>query len=180
MTSREAFLDDLYEAAVDATLWPRLLRRFAELAGGHDAVLRSYDLFTEAGTVVAGHLDASVLEANFRQFTTQNPLKTPLDQLAQSKWYPGYKRDIDWLPKEDFVRTAYYNDFYKKFDIYSDVSIGFASVNSHWTGVDIYRSEKQGPFTGDDLALCMSLDPHMTRAMRLARTVSGARSVGRA
>lgn len=177
VNSREVLLDDLYEAAVDATLWPRVLRGLADRVGGHDAVLRSYDLYTEVGPVVTGRMDPAVLEANFRKFTTQNPLKTPLDQIARSKWVPGYKRDIDWLPKEEFVRTAYYNDFYKKFDIHSDVSIGFESVDSRWTGVDIYRSERQGAFTGDDLAFCMSLHPHMVRATRLARSLSAAAGV---
>ena len=115
VNSREAFLDDLYEAAVDATVWPSVLRRLADLAGGHDAVLRSYHLYSEAGPVVAGRMDVSVLEANFQAFATHNPLKTPPERLATSTWAPGYKRDIDWLPKEDFVRTVYYNEFYKKF-----------------------------------------------------------------
>ncbi|WP_372785272.1 helix-turn-helix transcriptional regulator [Phenylobacterium sp.] len=172
MNAREVFLDELYEAAVDVTLWPRVLRRLADLAGGHDAVLRSYDLYTEAGPVVASRMDPSALAANFRAFATRNPLKTPLDQIAGRKWTPGYKRDIDWLPKEDFVGTEYYNDFYKKFDIHSDVSVGFESANACWTGVDIYRSEKQGAFTGDELALCMSLQPHMARAIRLSRATS--------
>ena len=176
--NREVFLDELYGAAVDATLGPRVLRRLADLTGGHDAVLRSYDLYNEAGLVVAGRTDPSALEANFRRFATQNPLKTPLDQIAHTKWAPGYKRDIDWLPKEAFVQTAYYNDFYKKFDIHSDVSVGFEGVNSHWTGVDIYRSEKQGAFTDIDLSLCMSLRQHMVRALRLARSLSGTLSVG--
>ena len=62
-------------------------------------------------------------------------------------------------------------------DIHSDVSIGFECVDAHWTGVDIYRSEKQGAFTGGDLGLCMSLHPHMVRAMRIARSFSGALGV---
>ncbi len=175
MNTREVFLDEVYEAAADPTLWPRVLRRLADLAGGCDAVFRSYDLYTEAGSVVAGRLDASILAANFRAFATRNPLKTPRDQFDPSTWTPGYKRDVDWLPKEDFVRTEYYNDFYRKFDIHSDVSIGFESVNACWTGVDIYRSQKQGAFTSDELALCMSLQPHMARGMRLARSMSGVR-----
>jgi len=177
VNSRQAFLDELYDAALDASLWPRVLRSLADMTGGHDAVLRSYDLYSETGLVVAGRHEAAVLEANFGAFATRNPLKTPLDKIAGSKWVPGYKRDIDWLPKEDFVRTAYYNDFYKKFDIHSDVSIGFESVGYEWTGVDIYRSEKQGPFSEDDLALCMSLHPHMVRATRLARGLAETRNI---
>lgn len=177
MNSRETFLDELYQAAVDTSLWPRVLGRFAEMTGGHDAVPRSYDLYSETGPVVSGRIEPSLLEENFRTFAAQNPLKTPLGQLAASKWVPGYNRDIDWLPKEDFVKTPYYNDFYKQFDIHSDVSIGFESVRTHWTGVDVYRSKSQGAFTAEDVGLCMSLRPHMMRALRLARSMSSALGV---
>lgn len=61
-------------------------------------------------------------------------------------------RNIDWLPQEDFVRSAYYNEIYKKFDIYSNVSIGLSMEGKIWTGLDVYRSAANGAFTSDELA----------------------------
>lgn len=178
---REEVLDLVYEATVDASLWPTLLQRFSQLLGGYDAAFRSYDLITETGVVKTGRLDAAALDANFRNFAKQNPLKSEFAYLLREDrtavYRPGHKRDIEWLPKSEFVRTAYYNDFYKPFDIHSDISIGLACSNLRWTGIDVYRSERQGAFSEEDIALCDAVHPHLIRALKLSGKLADARGL---
>ena len=185
MAGHDAVLDLVYETSVDPTLWPRLLERFAGLMGGHAAALRSYDLLSEAGAVMAVGLDAEVLDGQFRNFASRNPLKSSPEQLRQMakadfRYVPGMKRDVEWLPKSEFERTEYYNDLYRPLDIHADISIGFASANAVWTGVDVYRAKSQGAFTDEDIALCEALLPHLVRAWKLSRKFAGARGVGEA
>jgi DNA-binding CsgD family transcriptional regulator len=185
MASHDEVLDLVYETSINPTLWPRLLERFAGLIGGHAAALRSYELFTETGRVVAVGLDSAMLDRNFRHYADRNPLKSTPEELREkfarrgpSGYVPGMKRDIEWLPKSEFERTEYYADFYRPLDIHSDISIGFSAVNTTWTGVDVYRSRSEGPFTGEDLALCDSLLPHLVRAWKLGRKVFDGRARG--
>jgi DNA-binding CsgD family transcriptional regulator len=184
---REAILDLVYEAAVDSSLWPRLLEQFAQLLGGHSAALRSYFSITEEGGVLTSPgLDADGMNDLFRQFADRNPLKSSPEVLQQfihtpSEGYyslPGHKRDVEWLPKAQFVRTDYYNEVYRPLDIHSDISIGLWSSSGAWTGIDVYRSERQGAFTADEIAACDATHPHLVRALKLGRRLADSLAVG--
>jgi len=185
MAGHDEVLDLVYETSVDPSLWPRLLERFSSLIGGHSAALRSYELFHETGAVMAVGLDSAELDGQFRRFADRNPLKSTPEQLRQKlrdgfRYVPGMKRDIEWLPKAEFERTEYYNDLYRPLDIHSDISIGFASNQAVWTGVDVYRSKSQGAFSDEDIALCEALLPHLVRAWTLSRKFAATRGVGQA
>jgi DNA-binding CsgD family transcriptional regulator/PAS domain-containing protein len=178
----DEILDLVYETSVDPGVWPVLLERFAHAMGGQSAALRSYDLLTEVGTVTASRLDSAALDRQFRAYATRNPLKSTPDilhrRLRESAGYsPGTMMDVEWLSKADFVQTDYYRDVYQPLDIHSDISIGFDSKDMFWSGVDVYRSKSQGAFTGDDLAVCAALHPHMVRAWKLSRKLSGVRQL---
>jgi DNA-binding CsgD family transcriptional regulator len=182
--NHDGILDLVYETSVDPGVWPALLERFAQAMGGHSAALRSYDVPSEVGTVTASRLDSAALDRQFREFASRNPLKSSQDVLQQmartersTGYVPGTKMDIEWLPKDEFVRTAYYRDVYEPLDIHSDISIGFHSERLHWTGVDVYRSKSQGAFTDEDLALCASLHRHLVRAWKLGRKLSASRGL---
>jgi DNA-binding CsgD family transcriptional regulator/PAS domain-containing protein len=183
MASHDEVLDLVYDTSIDPTLWPRLLERFASLIGGHAAALRSYELFTETGVVMAVGVDSTILDRQFRAFADRNPLKSTTEQLRQkfvqrNTYVPGWKRDIDWLPKAQFERTDYYNEVYRPLDIHSDISIGFTAENTTWTGVDVYRSRSAGAFSDQDLALVDALLPHLARAWKLGRKVFDSRARG--
>jgi DNA-binding CsgD family transcriptional regulator/PAS domain-containing protein len=185
MAGYEEVLDLIYASAADAALWPQLLERFAALLGGHAAALRSYHIVSEAGLVLAAGLDAGELDAKFRAFASCNPLKSPPETLERLRrdalktpYVPGAKRDVEWLPKEDFIRTEYYNDFYRQFDIHSDVSIGLTAGDGYWTGIDIYRPKRHELFTDEDMALLAMLHPHLVRALELGRRLSAGSGVG--
>jgi DNA-binding CsgD family transcriptional regulator len=176
----DEILDLVYETSVDPAAWPALLDRFAHAMGGHSAALRAYDVPTEVGTVTASRLDAAALDGQFRAYANRNPLKSDLSTLQErarvsTGYVPGTMMDVEWLPKDRFVRTDYYQDVYRPLDIHSDISIGFHSKNLFWTGVDVYRSKAQGAFSDEDLAFCNALHPHMVRAWTLGRKLADAR-----
>ncbi|MGZ3376995.1 MAG: helix-turn-helix transcriptional regulator [Phenylobacterium sp.] len=173
----DEILDLVYETSVDPGVWPTLLDRFAHALGGHSASLRSYDVVTEVGTVTASRLESAALDRQFRTYANRNPLKSSLEVLQErlrtsTGYLPGTMMDIEWLPKDDFVRSDYYQDVYRPLDIHSDISIGFDSKNLFWSGVDVYRSKSQGAFTAQDLAVCNALHPHLVRAWKLGRKLA--------
>jgi DNA-binding CsgD family transcriptional regulator len=180
--NHDGILDLVYETSVDPGAWPALLERFAHAMGGHSAALRAYHVPSEVGAVTASRLDSAALDRQFRAHADGNPLKSSLDVLhgrlrTGADYLPGTMMDIEWLPKAAFERTDYYQDVYRPLDIHSDISIGFESKNLFWTGVDVYRSKSQGPFTADDHRTCAYLHPHLVRAWKLGRKLSAARSL---
>ncbi len=180
----DEILDLVYETSVDPGVWPVLLERFSHAMGGHSAALRSYDVPSEVGTVVASRLESAALDRQFRTYANRNPLKSSLETLQRKAreeagvgYEPGTMMDIEWLSKDAFVRTDYYRDVYQPLDIHSDISIGFDSHDMFWSGVDVYRAKSQGPFTDSDFKTCASLHPHMVRAWKLGRKLAEARSL---
>lgn len=181
------FLDLVYETAVDADVWPALIERFARMIGGTSAAFRSYDMLTEVGTVVAFGQDADLLDINFQAFCDRNPIKSSPEKVRREAqlracglmiYRPGLTVNTEWLSQQEFLRTDYYNEVYKKFDIYSDVSVGLAMDGTTWTGVDIYRSKTRGLFTHEELAVAAQAVPHLARAVKLGRTLAEQRQIG--
>lgn len=181
------FLDLVYDAAADADLWPALVERFARMIGGSSAAFRSYDMLTEIGTVVAFGQDPVLLDRGFRAFTERNPIKSSPEKVRREAhlresglltYKPGLTPNSEWLPQADFVRTEYYNELYKKLDIHSDVSVGLAMNGTEWTGIDVYRSESQGLFTANELAIGAQAVPHLARALKLGRKLTERRGAG--
>jgi DNA-binding CsgD family transcriptional regulator len=104
-------------------------------------------------------------------------LRARVSGAIPSTWRPGTKLDVEWLPKSEFVRTQYYNEFYKTLDIHSDLSLGFAADKGNWTGVDVYRPERHGLFSKDDVATCYTYLPHFIRSLKLSRKLAAQRGV---
>ena len=182
----EDFVDTIYQASVDTDLWPTVLDRLVDLIGGEAATLHWYDLFTGVSTGVGARVDQIALDKAFADFAPVNPL-TEQDQGAKLRRFrnftPRIIRDTDWLPKEDFLRTAYYNDFFQVFGFHSDVGLGIMAEDMGggvWegAGINVFRHKRKGPWTDDDIALCAGLHSHLIRAYKLGRKISAQRRVG--
>jgi len=182
----EDFVELIYEAAIDTSLWPRVLERLVDGIGGNGATLRCYDMFTSAGEGVGAYVDQAALERGFADFGTVNPL-TDKDLANKRRrlmnYRPKINRDIDWLPKEEFLRTPFYNDFFQPFGFHSDVSLGLMCEDVggggfEGAGVNVFRHKRKGDWTADEMALCAALHPHFIRAFKLSRRLSVTKGVG--
>lgn len=182
----EDFVDLIYEAAIDASLWPRVMERFADRIGGSGATMRWYNLFTHAGAGIGVRVDQTELDRYFANFGHSNPLTTQDPVLKRHNlrtWTPKIRRDVDWLPKEAFVQTAFYNDFFQHFGFHSDISLGLMLEDVgdgvfEGAGLNVFRHRNKGAWSEDDMALCRALHPHFVRAFGLGRKLSIKQGLG--
>jgi len=176
----EHLVDRVYEAALDTDLWPGVLERFADMIGGNSAALLWQDQITGAGVGLVARADPALPEQFFGHYARINPLRRPVDVIRRTlrSWTPRIILDEDHLPKEAFVRTEFYNDFFRVFDIHSTMSMGLACEGVTGGTVDIMRPRRRGAFSADDLALCAALQPHFIRAFRLGRKFAASRDLG--
>jgi DNA-binding CsgD family transcriptional regulator/PAS domain-containing protein len=174
------FLDLVYEAALDADLWPVILERFSDMIGGNSAALMWQNQITGAGTSFTARTDPALTEQFFGHYARINPLRRSAEFVRRAilDWKPQIILDEDQMPKEAFVKTEFYNDFFRVFDVHSTVTLGLALRGVEGGTVDVMRSRRSGPFSADDLSLCANLQPHLVRAFRLGQKFAATRSLG--
>ena len=167
------FLDLVYEAAVEPELWTRVLERFAEMVGGSEANLIAQDETTCEGNALSVMSDPAAMPLYLTQFIKCNPfLKTTDLPLGLRVITDEHK-----LPKQELVKTEFYNDFMRTFDCHSFLITRLALQNTHTTVVTIVRPARREPFDNPEIETAKRLHPHLIRGYRLAVRLTGMRQL---
>jgi DNA-binding CsgD family transcriptional regulator/PAS domain-containing protein len=77
------------------------------------------------------------------------------------------------LPREAFERSEYYNDFLKPQDIFSALWVRLELADREVTTITWGRSERRGRFDAEHLEAATALKPHLVRAYKMGRNLSG-------
>jgi DNA-binding CsgD family transcriptional regulator len=185
-SGHEDFVDLIYQAAIDTELWPKVLDQLVELVDGEAATLHWYDLFSGASNGVGVRVDQAALDQGFEVFGPCSPL-TEKDVAKKRRrlrnYIPKIRRDIDWLPKEEFLKTTYYNDFFQSFGFHSDVTLGLMVEEVgggafEGAGLNVFRHKRAGDWADENMALCAALHPHLIRSYRMGRRIAAKQRVG--
>jgi len=182
---QEELVDLIYQAAVDAELWPEVLDQVVQRVDGSAATLHWYSLFSGRSSGIGVGVEQASLDHGFETYAALSPLTEKNAEKKRRRlrnYAPRILRDIDWLPKEEFLKTAYYNDFFQAFEFHSDVSLGLmvedvGGGDFEGAGLNVFRHKNQGEWTDQNMALLRALHPHLVRAYRLGRRVSVSKHV---
>ena len=167
------FLDMLYDAALDPALWVPVMERFADLVGGSSACISQLNMVDGSGSVMISRTDPAMLSVYFEHFAQRNPLSNVDNPAAYLRgWVPRILTDEDWMPKEDLVRTEYYNDFQKPQDVHSALMIRLAKRDPDISVLNVARPLARGQFDGPDLELAARLHPDLIRAFNLSQNLA--------
>ena len=167
------FLDEIYAAAIAPSGWEAVLGRFADMIGGNSGFLSDFDLVTGKGAVILSRCDPEVLGVYDDHYAAINPLNNVDDPEAfLSGWRPTILTDEDLLPKDEFVRTEYYNDFVLPNDSHSAMMIRLSRHGQATTVLNINRPRGGGSFDAADLGIAARYQPHFIRAFELGRKLA--------
>jgi DNA-binding CsgD family transcriptional regulator len=167
------FLDQIYATAVDAERWEGVMARFADMVGGSSGFLSAFDLVSGKGAVILSRGNPEVIKTYEQHYAAINPLNNVTDPRAFVRdWRLTIVTDEDKLPKEEFVRTEYYNDFVLPNESHSAMMIRLGCHGPVPQVLNINRSRKQGSFEAADLELAARYHPHFIRAFELGRALT--------
>ncbi len=173
--TEEAFLDRLYEAAIDPSQWVPAMETFADLVGGTCSWLSRLSVADGEGQLTVARIDPVMPLAYHEYWHTQNPFSTNSDPRAfMRSWTPKIVTDEDFLPKEELVRSDYYNGFVKLHDVHSMMFVRLAARDLQVSSISIYRPESWGRFERRDMERAERLHPHVRRAFRVAEAMTEA------
>jgi DNA-binding CsgD family transcriptional regulator/PAS domain-containing protein len=160
------FLDLLYGAAVEHNDWERAIARFADLIGGAKAWLPELNLVNGMGQGVIARIEPKAQETYFQYFASRNPF---LRLGSAAPWPLNVRTDEDSFPKDEFIRTEYYNDFLKPQDIHSVLVVRLGRRGGLQSTLNVTRPRHNDQFARSDLELARRLQPHVIRAFNLSR-----------
>ena len=173
------FLDLVYEAALDPAAWTPVMERFADMVGGAGGWLSQ--LSTEDGSGAddadpLARVDPDWPQRYIDHFAQRNPLHhvdNPREYMR--RWRPRILTDEDWMPKDDLVRTEFYNDFLKPQGIDSSMMVRLAARGVEIATMNISRAPHRGQFSRSDIETAERVHPHLIRAFDLGRRFAATR-----
>lgn len=169
MQDFEALTGLIYDAALDASLWPAVLGQVADAMGGGAVALLFQNQITKRGTGVTARLDPGALGAFYAHFAHCNPL-TRGNDLAKMRAAPQLPiiTDRHVLPKSEYMRTEYYNDFALPGGMHASLMISLLAHEDSAATVNVMRPLRAGDFDDAEIRIGRALQPHLTRAFVLS------------
>ncbi|MDE1936205.1 helix-turn-helix transcriptional regulator [Bradyrhizobium sp.] len=163
--SFDRLTDLIYDAALDAAEWPRVLHRLASAFGASSAHLSIEASRSSLARLISFGTDPAWGQ---RYAEYYGPRNIAWQRMQQRKLH-GIFCDRQVLPKEEFRRSEFYNDFLCPQDG-EEILGSLAVAQSNTTGagvVTLWRPERFGPWQSAHLETLTKLTPHLSRAIRI-------------
>jgi len=163
-------VDSLYEATYDERKWSIAMGELRNLLSGSSVVLGFYDSRTNQSSVVHGDCGQSYGEMFFEP-ALQNHFIPAMQDAAQGQVFT----DTDLMPKDQFLKTALYNEWFVPQGEHSSVCskvMQSGEVSGHLV---VQRGGRQPEFDAHDIALVQRITPILTRTAMLRQRIGALR-----
>lgn len=177
MTSESAALSsligDIYDAALDPSLWIRTLEHSCAFVGGSSAVLYWHDAATERSAAL--HLfndDPHFTKLYFEKYLTMNPVFPAATFLEPGAVYTP----TDIVPETELVRTQFHREWVKPQGIVDVLAVNLEKGTTSSSIVNIRRGEKDGVVDDAARQRTALIVPHFQRAVAIGRLFDQSRT----
>jgi DNA-binding CsgD family transcriptional regulator len=178
LSLHEKLIGLVYDAALDRSLWPDVVAGVTNAVGGRSAALLYQDQTDLSGTAVIWRLDPASVDDYYKRYAPLNPyVKNNLAVLSEPP-APRMRTIVDTqlLPKEDLLRTEYYNDFARPYGIHTTIMIGLAFRDMKVGTLNIMRPPGSEDYDQAEVDLAKALQPHLIRAFTFALEIERLRA----
>ncbi len=168
MSSAElsSVIADIYDAAIDPTLWQYALSRISNFVGGPSAVLFWHDV---AGTQSqAAHLyndNPQWTALYFQKYVSMNPLFPAANFIDEGKAYTS----TDVIPQQEFEESRFYQEWIKPQGMGDAIAINLEKGMTRSSFICV-RMDISAGFQNDEARDRLNLlAPHLQRAVAIGR-----------
>jgi DNA-binding CsgD family transcriptional regulator/PAS domain-containing protein len=164
-----ALIGDIYNAALDAGLWPDVLAKCAEFVGGPAAALFSKDAASKTGDVAyyAG------IEDHYRNLYFEKYIK--LDPLTVGHYFATIEEPVsvgDILPYDEFLETRAYREWGRPQGFIDVLNVALDKTTTSAAMFCVFRHERNGPIDDGMRERMRLLTPHLRRAALIGRVIN--------
>ena len=164
-------IQQIYAAAYDPAKWVDVMERLSDAVGGLRGCLTRIDMSDGSGVdAILMRSDPSWVDAYARHFGSINVFKTsdsPADLRAPVK---PVATDEDCLPRDDYAKSEYYNDFMRPQDVDRSLFIRLGLSGTVASTINIGRRTGE-IFEQADLDFAARMQPHLVRAYEVSRQI---------
>jgi DNA-binding CsgD family transcriptional regulator len=164
-----SLIGDIYDAAVDPSLWPSVLCKSRDFVGGSgasvfskDGNIKSLNVFHQCGSI-----DPHFTQLYVDQYVKLDPTTTAhvLCEIGQ----PICTADI--MDLEDFRRTRIHQEWARPHGLVDMVATVLDRTATGATLFGVFRDHRHGPADHDTRQRMRQIAPHIRRAMLIARAI---------
>ncbi len=163
----------VYDAALEPPRWTDVLTRVADAVHADGAALHYQDQVTGKGWGIVSRVDPAAASLYFGHFATRNPIRRGRNAFLglgrdPVGWRSRAFTDEHALPKSELMRSEYYGDFLRRFDMHSLLMMGLAAEATRFASINFIRPARRDQFGQSELDLAGLLQPHLIRAFGLS------------
>jgi DNA-binding CsgD family transcriptional regulator len=159
-------IGDVYDAALDQLLWPRVLERAAQFVGGVGATLFSKDAAAQLADV---HHDVGIdrhyKQLYFKKYVTLDPATT--GQFFAEVEEPFATADL--MPFDQFIETRFYKEWVRPQGLIDFVSAILDKSATSVAMFGVFRHERDGVVDDQARRRMKLIVPHIRRAVLIGR-----------
>jgi DNA-binding CsgD family transcriptional regulator/PAS domain-containing protein len=164
-----ALIGGIYDAAIDPSLWPGVLRRVAQFVGGPSASIYAKDATSKRGNVVFhdGGIESRYMDLYFDRYVKLDP-STTRHFFAEIE-EPTATGDL--MPYDEFLETRFYKEWARPQDLVDHVT---AALDKSLTSValfGVFRHERDGVVDDEARRRMRLIAPHIRRAVLIGRLI---------
>jgi DNA-binding CsgD family transcriptional regulator/GAF domain-containing protein len=157
----------IYDAALDAQLWPGVLNRIGDAVGGPQVVFGFYDPANGIVSMHAPRTDPDILRS-FDDWTPDIPALPCTGNYRPGEVFTG----ADVISRDEFTSTAFYNELWRPGGFSADPLVTNLFADSAASGhIASHGLLNQSPFDSSQKRLFAALAQHLVRAVALQRRV---------
>ena len=160
-----SLIDLAYGAAETPDLWQTFLRSLAGALNGRGALFLHHDLLGSGSVATSALLDPAVLHDYNLHFHRLDVLAISAATRALEPCVPA--TDDMLMPREQLIRTPYYNEFSLKHDVSRVMSVVLHKGSRIHSGLTLLRGEHDAPYDAQDRQFLRWLSPHLQRALQM-------------
>ncbi len=159
-------ISDIYDAAIDPTLWQRALGNACTFIGGSSAVLYWHDAATERSEAL--HLfndDPHYTRLYFEKYLTMNPVFPAATFMEAGVLHTSN----DLIPQAELVQTRFYREWIEPQGIVDAIAVNLEKGTARSSLLNIRMDAAYGPADEPALHRMALLVPHFQRAVAIGR-----------
>ena len=164
-----ALIGDIYDAALDATLWPAVLAKATQFLPGLSGAIFTKDTVNKTGNIYYddGGIDPHCKQIYFEKYVKLDPANT--GHFFSDVETPVSTSDI--LPYNEFVETRFYKEWVRPQGLVDFVSAVLDRSATSAALFGIFRHERHGLMDEESLRRMRLIVPHVRRAVLIGRVI---------
>lgn len=175
MVDEVRLIDDIYAAALDPSRWVGVMESLSDAVGGLRGCLTRIDARTGEGhEAILFRSDPMWVDAYAQHFGAVNVFMSK----APTKGSGPVSTEAACLPRDDYLRSEYYNDFMRPQDVERAMFIRLGLSGTIESNINIGKRTGEA-FDQADIDLAARLQPHLVRAYEIGRQLEGPVGVAR-